>query len=527
LIHRDIKPANIMLSVQRQAILMDFGIAKILGGQQHTATGATIGTAQYMSPEQIMGTKLDQRSDIYSLGVNLFEMVSGRPPFEADTAMAVLMMHVHDPIPDIRDINPDMPLGLAEVIDKSLAKEKEERYQTAGEMAASLKGVLKGSAVVPPIPPDATIVEEPLASFEDSEATFIQPPDSTVVEPVLATQKVQPVSQQTIEEPRLRPPTLDAASKSAVKPPRMKINPLYLFIGGAVIFVGLIAIMFGGSFISSLLPGEGGGDLLAITIPSTKSDDQVIVIEPQTTASTPAPQVTTVILTALETSTPTPGSSPTDAEPLLDEDTSLVLWDLSHGPRESETGLLYDLDGMYHQLNLMLEALDFILIPSIDPLEQVDLDQYSIIVIAMPSAIRENYTSDEAAMIGQFVEGGGNLLIMAEAPGFTNRIREVTDYFNIDVGQSLISESALQLENHPIFTRVDVVSFMFGGGSLNVRNNQARVVASQNGLDAVVVLDDVSGKVVVIGDANLFDDRGLPTNLEFALALFQWLKSSE
>ena len=87
MIHRDIKPANIMLDVNGQSILMDFGIAKILGGEQHTATGAVIGTALYMSPEQIRGDHVDHRSDIYSIGVTLFEMLRGRPPFEADSTM--------------------------------------------------------------------------------------------------------------------------------------------------------------------------------------------------------------------------------------------------------------------------------------------------------------------------------------------------------------------------------------------------------------------------------------------------------
>ncbi len=79
LIHRDIKPANIMLNVTGDPIIMDFGIAKIMGGTQHTATGAVLGTARYMSPEQIKGERIDPRTDIYSLGVTLFEMLGGRP----------------------------------------------------------------------------------------------------------------------------------------------------------------------------------------------------------------------------------------------------------------------------------------------------------------------------------------------------------------------------------------------------------------------------------------------------------------
>ncbi|GAG72823.1 unnamed protein product [marine sediment metagenome] len=90
MIHRDIKPANIILNVNGSAILMDFGIVKITGGVEHTATGAVVGTALYMPPELIRGEVPDSRADIYSLGVTLFEMISGRPPFEADSAMSLM-----------------------------------------------------------------------------------------------------------------------------------------------------------------------------------------------------------------------------------------------------------------------------------------------------------------------------------------------------------------------------------------------------------------------------------------------------
>lgn len=141
LVHRDIKPANIMLDVHGQAILMDFGIVKIVGGQYHTATGATIGTAIYMSPEQIRGERVDERSDIYSMGVMLFEMLSGRPPYEADSALTLMMMHLNDPIPNPSDLRRDVPTELAAVVIRSLAKDREERYQTAAEMAKDLNKV--------------------------------------------------------------------------------------------------------------------------------------------------------------------------------------------------------------------------------------------------------------------------------------------------------------------------------------------------------------------------------------------------
>ncbi|MCA9935956.1 MAG: serine/threonine protein kinase, partial [Anaerolineales bacterium] len=94
IVHRDIKPANVMITPDNQPILMDFGITKILGGGKQTATGITLGTVQYMSPEQIKGLQVDARTDIYALGITLYEMLGGRSPFEASSTMAVMMMHV-------------------------------------------------------------------------------------------------------------------------------------------------------------------------------------------------------------------------------------------------------------------------------------------------------------------------------------------------------------------------------------------------------------------------------------------------
>jgi hypothetical protein len=149
LIHRDIKPANIIISDKGNPIIMDFGIAKIMGGTQHTATGAVLGTARYMSPEQIKGEKIDPGTDFYSLGVMLFEMLGGRPPFEADSAMTLMMMHMSDPVPDLSKIRADIPPELVAVINKTLAKDSKDRYQTGQELAEALRNAGSKGAAVP------------------------------------------------------------------------------------------------------------------------------------------------------------------------------------------------------------------------------------------------------------------------------------------------------------------------------------------------------------------------------------------
>lgn len=140
--HRDLKPANVMLTNKGDVVLTDFGIARIVGGTQYTATGAILGTPAYMSPEQGQGQGGDERSDVYALGVILYEMVTGRVPFDADTPLAVIYKHISDPLPLPRRLNPALPQGVEQVILKALAKRPEDRYQGASAMAEALAGAL-------------------------------------------------------------------------------------------------------------------------------------------------------------------------------------------------------------------------------------------------------------------------------------------------------------------------------------------------------------------------------------------------
>jgi serine/threonine-protein kinase len=138
MIHRDVKPANVMLDAGGRVILTDFGIAKILTGPSYTVTGATVGTPAYMSPEQGLGRPGDHRSDVYALGVMLYQLTTGQLPYEADTPLAVMLKHVNEPLPLPRTLKPDLPEGMERIILKSMAKSPDDRFQSADAMLAQL-----------------------------------------------------------------------------------------------------------------------------------------------------------------------------------------------------------------------------------------------------------------------------------------------------------------------------------------------------------------------------------------------------
>ncbi len=147
-IHRDLKPQNIMLDQQGRVRIMDFGIARHLESEGMTATGLIVGTPECMSPEQVDGTGVDARSDVYAVGVILFEMATGKPPFEGPTPLAVAMKHLTVAPPDPRALNARIPEEISRVILKCLEKDRNERYQSAGELLADLVRVEKRLAGV-------------------------------------------------------------------------------------------------------------------------------------------------------------------------------------------------------------------------------------------------------------------------------------------------------------------------------------------------------------------------------------------
>ncbi|GAF80597.1 unnamed protein product, partial [marine sediment metagenome] len=161
-IHRDLKPSNIMIDREGNVRIMDFGIARSLKERGITGAGVMIGTPDYMSPEQAEAKAVDQRSDIYSLGVILYEMVTGRVPFEGDTALSIAMRHKGEAPKNPKEYNAQIPDDLSHLILKCLEKDKDSRFQSAGELRSELENIERG------MPTTDRVIQErkPLTSKE-------------------------------------------------------------------------------------------------------------------------------------------------------------------------------------------------------------------------------------------------------------------------------------------------------------------------------------------------------------------------
>ena len=190
IVHRDLKPHNVLFDLKGNAFLADFGIAKVTGQTTLTQTGSLIGTPAYMSPEQWQGEEADPRADVYSLGIMIFEMLVGYPPFRADSPANMMHHHIYDKPPSIRRLKPELPAELGWVIDKALAKHRENRMASAEELASLLRAVVTQTGETAP----------PIATQTESLMTPVPQAGNMVNEPTV----VVPISkeQSTAQEQR-------------------------------------------------------------------------------------------------------------------------------------------------------------------------------------------------------------------------------------------------------------------------------------------------------------------------------------
>jgi serine/threonine protein kinase len=315
ILHRDVKPGNILIDEKGWVYLSDFGLAKMVEGSvQLTGTGTGVGTPAYMSPEQGQGLAVDERTDVYSLGIILYEMLTGRVPYDAETPMAVVVKHITSPLPLPRSINPTIPEPVERVILKALAKDPDDRFPRAGDLVTGL--------------------EAAIASTEE-ELTLARPVSGTGAAPALG---VPPVSPAVPSPPP--PPSQPVSS-----PKEGGGFPLLAVAGaaGVLVFVGavlVVALLFilgrGGDTGGGANDGRGGPvtTLTAVSSPqaavgldatdtptsiprtvtevdtprATATETEAVTSVPSTTpAPTPTPPVTS---TSVPPDTPSPTSTP-------------------------------------------------------------------------------------------------------------------------------------------------------------------------------------------------------------------------
>jgi len=267
MIHRDVKPANLMLdnTSEGRLVLTDFGIAKIVAGGQFTASGGMVGTPAYMSPEQGMGESGDERSDLYSLGVILYQMVTGQLPFDAETPLGIILKHLNEPLPLPRTLNPEVPEWLEAIVLKSMAKEPGERFQNAAEMIQAIDSGDKGMVLVPPqaFDPTATPTTQPMLGSVPIQTGMLGNTQPIVVEQ---------------------------------RPNWLSIATALLVLVGIVVMIGIVL-------------GQGGtGPLASVFATTTPTEVVIVATDTDTPTATATPTDTA---TATDTATPTDTPSPT------------------------------------------------------------------------------------------------------------------------------------------------------------------------------------------------------------------------
>jgi predicted Ser/Thr protein kinase len=315
-VHRDVKPANIMFNSDGQPILTDFGIAKMIDVAGLTASGAMVGTPAYMAPEQGMGQAGDERSDVYSLGVILYQLTTGHRPFDADTPLGVALKHINAPLPPPIVVNPNLPRSIEAVTLKALAKDPDNRYQTAKEFATELKKAAAGEAIEPPIGESAVAARVAPGAIPQDEAQW---------------------EMATLPHAPAVPAPATPPSTKAVATARPRRRPLVVLAAAVAVLVII------GGIIALIATGTGQRLLAAINPPPTNTPTSTVA--PAVVAGgTPTPNlistevaiqlatrdaIQTLEATLNATLTPSPTPTPTPTPDLDATATASCVFDMA------------------------------------------------------------------------------------------------------------------------------------------------------------------------------------------------------
>ncbi len=268
IVHRDVKPANIILVDGIRAKITDFGIAKIASGAANlTTTGQFLGTPNYMAPEQVKGAPVDGRTDIFALGICLYECLTRRKPFGGDSLTSISYKIVHEPFPPLHDVNPQIPELFEEVVAHCLAKDPAKRYQRARDLALALRAVARGDR---PTRPEPMLAEETMVTRERPQPTVEVPfPEATpvpagtvaVAAPIVAAASAAAAAAPTVEKPK--PAAVPAKQKLHTTLTNVRSSPLWRRSIAAPIFFGLVALL-----VVALLAGVVGIRTQAPDVPA-------------------------------------------------------------------------------------------------------------------------------------------------------------------------------------------------------------------------------------------------------------------
>jgi serine/threonine protein kinase len=290
MIHRDVKPANLMLDHDHRLVLTDFGIAKIVTGAQFTASGGMVGTPAYMAPEQGLGEAGDERSDLYSLGIILFQLLTGKLPYDAETPLAIVLKHLNSPTPLVRDVNPALPEQLDRIVNKAIAKEAINRYQTANDLIDDLR------------------------QLEEQLGIVSERPKTGEYNAVLYEKAVQPaMTMSTVSDT-----TPLVMSEAALQELSHKPNPMNWLIGAGVVALGVIILGFASGLIRLpsneqmvASPSAIVTEVAAASEVATVEETAEVVIITATSAPSLTPTITPTSSRTPVTPTATATSAPT------------------------------------------------------------------------------------------------------------------------------------------------------------------------------------------------------------------------